>query len=413
MRVCLDRWRGRRKERGVSLLVVAGALVMLFGIAALAIDLASLYVARNEAQRAADAAALAAAKAFADSGCVGGGTCASVQTLATQQAIGVGGQNLIAGQAAAIQSGDVTFTLTPTQNPRVTVAVARTSARGNAVPTFFARAIGIRTANITATATAEAFSPSGDSGNTIFCTTCVRPWAVGNCDSAHTTPLNSICTGTQASFLDPNNNYAVSNPGATPAGVIGGSINIRASSAPSEFGSVDYGGGTAGYTNAIQVCPTIQFTCGNTISTLPGNRGNPTATAVESLIHASNSGLGQGQDKIDTTVSPPVIRAGSSNPLVLNGVITAGTAITTSDSLMTAFVYDGHTLKPGKETLTIVGFMQLFITQVDSNNDIPGVIMNLAGCGNNPQPNGTCSSSSGTVSGGGGSLIPIRLVRNP
>lgn len=413
MRVCLDRLRGRRKERGVSLLVVAGAMVMLFGMAALAIDLASLYVARNEAQRAADAAALAAAKAFADSGCVGGGTCASVQTLATQQAIAVGGQNFIAGQAASIQSGDVAFTLTPTQNPRVTVTVARTSARGNAVPTFFARAIGIRSANIAATATAEAFSPSGDSGTTIFCTACVRPWAVGNCDSAHSIPLNSICTRTQASFFNPNNNYAISNPGANPAGVIGESINIRASSVPSQFGSVDYGGGTAGYTNAIQICPTIQFTCGNTISTLELKLGSSTETAVESLIHASNSGLGQGQDTIDTTVSPPVIRAGSNNPLVLNGVITAGTPITTSDSLITAFVYDGHKLGKESETLTVVGFMQVFITQVDSDNDIPGVIMNLAGCGGNPQPNGACSSSSGTVSGGNGSLIPIRLVRNP
>jgi uncharacterized membrane protein len=47
---------------------VAVSLVALLGMAALAIDVVTLYVARSEMQRAADAAALAGAKAFVDSG---------------------------------------------------------------------------------------------------------------------------------------------------------------------------------------------------------------------------------------------------------------------------------------------------------------------------------------------------------
>ncbi len=58
----------RPRERGQTILFVALAMVSLLGMAALAIDVVTLYLARSEIQRAADAAALAAAKAVADSG---------------------------------------------------------------------------------------------------------------------------------------------------------------------------------------------------------------------------------------------------------------------------------------------------------------------------------------------------------
>jgi hypothetical protein len=399
----------------VSLLVVAGGLVMLLGIAAITIDLGSLYLARDEAQRAADAAALAAAKVLADSGCVGSGTCATAESAATQQAVTVGGQNTIGGQSVLLQSGDVTYNIATSQNPRVSVTAQRTAARGNAMPTFFAKILGFRTADISAVATAEAFNPSGGSGSTIFCTSCVRPWLVGNCDGSHTAPKNSLCSGTQAYFLDANNNYAIANPGLTPAGIIGESVNLQVNSVPSQYKAVDYGGGKSGYSSAIMVCQGFLFTCGNTVDTLPGNVAKPTASAVETLIHANGQGLGQGQDTFDTTVSPFQIHAGPNNPLVTGGVVAQNAVVSTSDSLITAFVFDGQQLKNGKQTVTIFGFLQVFITQVDGNSDVPGVILNVAGCGNNPQPNSTCGSLAngvgGTASGGGASLVAVRLVR--
>ena len=59
---------GRKNERGVTIVLVAFSLLALLGMAALAIDIATLYVAHGEAQRAADAAALAGAKMFSTSG---------------------------------------------------------------------------------------------------------------------------------------------------------------------------------------------------------------------------------------------------------------------------------------------------------------------------------------------------------
>jgi len=52
----------------VTILLVAVAMMALLAMAALAIDIVTLYVSEGEAQRVADAAALAGAKVFVSSG---------------------------------------------------------------------------------------------------------------------------------------------------------------------------------------------------------------------------------------------------------------------------------------------------------------------------------------------------------
>src|SRR5204863_8967307 len=49
-------------ERGVTMVLVALAMVAIIAMAALSIDVITLYLAREEAQRTADVAALAAAR---------------------------------------------------------------------------------------------------------------------------------------------------------------------------------------------------------------------------------------------------------------------------------------------------------------------------------------------------------------
>ncbi len=107
----------RKNERGQTLVLVALAIVSLLGMAALAIDVVTLYVAHAEAQRAADSAAIAGAKMFVTSGftsvqgglappvtqadvCQTGG--AGSTAAANRQAEAVTGQNQVAGQAAAV-----------------------------------------------------------------------------------------------------------------------------------------------------------------------------------------------------------------------------------------------------------------------------------------------------------------------
>ena len=147
----LNRGRARRSfgaEEGSVLVMVAAALVMMLGVCAIAIDMANLYLARAQAQRAADAAALAGAKSFLITGCATSGcTAGGIQeTDGRKQAEAAGGQNDIAGQAASIADSDITFSYPNAYEPQITVVASAT------VSTFFAKIFGVTTSNVSATA---------------------------------------------------------------------------------------------------------------------------------------------------------------------------------------------------------------------------------------------------------------------
>jgi uncharacterized membrane protein len=60
--------RNRNNERGQTILLVVVCIAVLVGMAALAIDIATLYTASSETRRTAQAAALAGAHAIGSSG---------------------------------------------------------------------------------------------------------------------------------------------------------------------------------------------------------------------------------------------------------------------------------------------------------------------------------------------------------
>src|SRR5207245_9836509 len=90
-----------RSQRGQTIALVAVSMVSLLAVAALAIDLTTLYVAKGEIQRAADSAALAGAKALVDSGVTTDPTNTGLQGVAQQiaksYAIATAFQNNVAG----------------------------------------------------------------------------------------------------------------------------------------------------------------------------------------------------------------------------------------------------------------------------------------------------------------------------
>ena len=198
----------RQGERGITMVLVAVAMVAIIAMAALSIDVVTLYLAREEAQRSADAAALAAARVLSISGITGTANpsadpaswakICSTTGAATQTAQAVAIKNSVGSSAA---SATVTYSAQGSSstdcsslpvafavNPMVTVQVTRPS-----LPTFFSRIWGNAGNSVSATATAEAFNPS-DSGNvgngptgniTPVQPRCVKPWVVPNRD-----PLN-------------------------------------------------------------------------------------------------------------------------------------------------------------------------------------------------------------------------------
>ncbi len=235
------------------MIFVAICMVAIVAMAALSIDVVTLYLARMEAQRTADAAALAAARVISLSGITGDPSNNSGYW--SQICGGSTGAATLAAQAAATQTVDnvaptvtVTYSAGGTSNascvglpaafgvnPMVTVQVTR-----NNLPTFFSHMWGNTGSTTTATATAEAFNPSnsgnvGNSGQPELITPvwprCVKPWMVPNLDPLNPGPVGGkYCSqGTPPGACQPFVSTAsgqIQNPGislngSSTSGVIG------------------------------------------------------------------------------------------------------------------------------------------------------------------------------------------------
>lgn len=444
MRVASDisnSWQQR--QRGVTILLVVIALVALLGMAALAIDVITLYVARTEAQRAADAAALAGAKAFVTTGFTSSAgmaappdpndICLSVAGTggtgaANLQAQAAAAQNLIAGTPATVLS--INCNLTQPRNPQITVAVQRTN-----LPTFFARIWGSRSNSVRASATAEAFNPSGLS--TPVSVAFLKPFLIPNCNPATELPPcspggffistsdNSINAGTYIGT--PYLFHPASDSTATAGRYY--VVNLpQATVCPGTSASCASVGGGGLYDN-IACANVFQTTCGGTVATVQVNPSDWDPTALipnviggtQCLIHAApgtpfQACASPNPNQQDCFLSgPPVtINGGDNNPnAAFRPPLPTAVNISRSDSVITVPVYDGLTsLCTGSSCTsapqTVIGFLQLGVDYIeDSGPDIGTIhamVLNVAGC--NP-------SSSGTpVLGGGVSPIPVRLIHN-
>lgn len=230
-----------REDAGITIILVAIAMVAIIAIAALSIDVVTLYLARMEAQRAADAGALAAARVISVSGLTGdptnstlnwGSICGGSASAATQAAYAAATQSTVNGASVATPSvlysaggaspvPDCSSSLPAAfgLNPQVTVKVTRSN-----LPTFFSRMWGNTGNTVNATAVAEAFNPSNSDSATASHNVipvqprCVKPWLVPNLDPRHP---NSTCTNNCTPFVA-NNDGTVRSPGIS---LNGGSAN--------------------------------------------------------------------------------------------------------------------------------------------------------------------------------------------
>jgi hypothetical protein len=422
-------------EKGVTILLVAVAMFSILAMAVLAIEVASLYVVKAEAQRAADAGALAGAQAL-----VAGGVTADPSQWPTacanaiQQAQAVAEQNPVGGVVLASSQVTVTFPNPPNLtdcgasanlgsfgiNPQVQVVVQR-----NDLPAFFSRIWGVSSLTVTATAVAEAFNPSNSStvsasGGTIpVAPRCVKPWVVPNLSP------NPSLTGGEPRMFDPTTGEM--SPGVVGLAVVltnicstsktGSCVNLPPQAQQGYLGyftayiSPGYNaycpssctsGMGSDFAQAISCCYSLPTPCGipnNWTLDLSVDRGTDTANAVACLIHAP------GQDSLISNRPPVQITAGTGNPLVTAGAVSSGSYITGSNSIVTVPVYDNTPLPPNvvQPTVNVVGYLQVFVTNSDNSGNISGTILNVAGCVNanngNP-PVGAMSSSP----------IPVRLI---
>lgn len=434
--------RGRRtSRRGMALFTVAFGMVGLVSVIGLSVDLVYLYAARSEAQRAADAAAVAGAQVFANSGYTSGLLSnIQVEPIAAADAAGIGNANKVGGQSPNINpnnfsaacptptGSDGCFDLSNSSDPQITVVVQRTVAHGNPLPLFFMKLIGVATADVSATATAEAYNPSVGGGPPINLQS-IKPWLVPNCDPGHSVPVGDsrgnpncpVSGGLSEYYVYPPGTPQESqilNPGPLPSGVVGEQIALKPGSpsqapAPSQFyplylaqnngtrcpacaGSItsSNGGGSASlYQQNIECWIPSIYTCGTqNVALASGNMVGPTSAGVDCLIHETS---GSGQDTINLTTTPFQMIAGTANPYV-----TPGTVITSSDSVVAVPLYDGANLCPGgscpaSTNVQIEGFLQVFLVQEGPpQGTVTSAVLNVAGCGNGKVSSGLSSTNS-------------------
>ena len=344
----------------------------------------------------------------------------------------------MAGQAPSNSTLDVSFSYPNPEEPQITVTVHRDSAHANAVPTFFGKIFGVSSVNVSASATAEAFNPSG--GSVSVAAACLRPFLVPNCDSAHPVlksnpEANLNCGGTGKNngatvacpkgvhgkcypsyFFDPNNHGAIVNPGVynpsnpTTGGTIGEPWQLNSNAAPSQWYLVDFTG-SGSLTTFIETCAPSVIACSGSPNAEKVTNVSTTDQGINGLINASGDGLGNGQDSICSPTTTPAcltpafpITGGANNP---NPNLIGQTFYGTSNSIASVVVYNGYTVNPSGSTVTVIGYMQLFIqsaSQQGSAELINTVILNVGGCG-------TSGVSSTPIIGPAGSPIPIRLIR--
>jgi len=450
------RKQSRNGERGVTLILVVIAMMSMLAMLALAIDVITLYVAHSEAQSAADAAALAAAKMLVDSGVTGdpsnGALQTTAQTLAIMAARDVAAKATIGGRP--VQTADVIVTFPNAGaasfgiDPTVNVTVQNAN-----LPTFFSRIWSRSPLTVRASAKAEAFNPSNSSSvsggpGIPLVARCVKPFLLPNCDPVNPNNLGSNCGAGYSTFFSATTG-AITNPGQFPAGVVGETFNLRSdctgsgpgcplgpptaapgplllyypaqlpvassgSACPSSCG----GGGTT-FEGDIECCNPMPLTCGATAGPItnalaadptvfPEGGGGPAQSGLQCLVHQSP---GNGQDILNENVLPgpltyPLqIQVGNNHPLSGTPSLATNDFITTSDSLVTVPVYDGVSAPAGP--VSIIGFLQLFIVRVWPGGGGPKAgeftvtVVNVSGCG---------SSATGTpVYGAGVSAIPVRL----
>jgi hypothetical protein len=447
--------------------LVTVALVAIIAMAALSIDIGTLYQAKAEAQRAADAAALTGARVISISGITGdplnGGTdgswadiCGGTSSPATLAAINVAQQNLIsgvkvlstnvtvkygAGSAGATTADCAGAGANFGVNPVVTVNVQ--SAK---LPIFFARVFSLFGSNfsgtsVSATASAEAFNPS-NSGSVAASMIpvqprCVKPWIIPNVNAGSGLAFVSTIDGSIVSkgvfqlgggvigeSFNINANCGspatsgVCNPTPNPPGFVGGVLQYVPAYISGTPGAVPSGPScslTPGYQSAIAGCDqSTVYACGTPNGAqadltenpvYPTAVGGDTSTATLCLTNQLSGGNDQLMGYPGTPVFPFQIQAGFGSPLVKAGVVNSNDIITSSNSIVTLPIadYGGVALPAGQPSVTIVGFLQVFINTVDGFGNLNVTVLNVAGCSNtatNPAVAGT-------------SPVPVRLITPP
>ncbi len=280
-------------ERGAVLVHVALGLIVFMAFTTFVVDYGVLWVSRRQAQNAADAGAMAGAIAwgFDDREDL------SATGPAKRSAFTLSQVNFVWGASPDVQiATDITFPVCPDGiNSCLRVDVYRTADRGNPLPMFFGRLLGLIDQDIRATATAQVRAANA--------TRCLKPWAVADkWEEWH--PEESPWTADDRfEKYDGRNGPLLPNPdvyeapdedgpgtGFTLAADYGIELVLKTGNPSQAIGPgwffplqlTEPGG--AEYRDNIAGCADVVWGIGDEIPTEPGNMIGPTIQGVRDLI---------------------------------------------------------------------------------------------------------------------------------
>jgi len=418
------RWHAQ-DERGAVLIHAAIAMLALMTFSALVIDYGALWVGRNQAQNAADAAALAAAGSLAWD---------DPNDVPRAQATGaaMGTRNYVWGAAPSVLTSDITVIPCPPGSPPpadtcVRANVYRSASRSNAMPTYIAQLVGINSQDVRATATAEVLK-----GNAAEC---VKPWAVadkwaehwenGAPNSGPWTPANNfdkykkqgndwvpdatVTTPdvyTAPSANSPGTGFTPFDSAGNQTADYGLQLALKIGSAQNRLSSgwfqpldlIMSDGSTASggndYRNNISGCSGHVYAIGDTITTEQGNMIGPTGQGVGDLVAQDPNAIWDtASQSVTNSCAPGVCPDGlwhSRSPRIV--------AIPLFD--IDAFFQGSPT---GKTTVTITNIMGFFIEGMGGagNKDVIGRLVAIPGV----------TATGGTVDATSAFLQKVILVR--
>jgi hypothetical protein len=301
--------RLHRDERGMTYVFVGMGFMAFMAATTLAIDVGMFMTARSQAQNSADAGAL------------GGAWRSLSRTTATDRRPGPrcrppSGRraNQVVGGPGERHARGRQFLLSPRgpRQPRPRHRAPRPR-RGNAVPTLMGRFFGVQTADITATATAEA-SPAN-------AMTCVKPFTIPDrwIENGRRPPWDVSDTfdmyDNKGNLLaNPDIYVPPTEPGYTGYNAErdkGMRLMIRAGTGnniePSFYFSYAIGGITGGsaYDWNIANCNTTVMGFGDLLLMEPGNMVGPTTSGVADLIARDpNAYWDTSRNKVVSTMNP-------------------------------------------------------------------------------------------------------------
>jgi Flp pilus assembly protein TadG len=282
--------RLRDDESGMTYVFIGLGFMAFMSASMLAIDVGMLMTARNQAQNAADAGALAGATALV----YDNWDDRTATGPAVVNAINGAKANAVMGSQVSVTPADVEFPTDPAgQADRVKVTVYRRAERGNPLSTLIAAYFGTPTADIAATATAEASDANA--------MTCVKPFTIPDKWIEKQTPP---WDGTDTYDAYNNKGQPLANPdiyipadqpgytGYNQETERGQQLVIRAATGSnitvSFYFSLALGKpvitGGAAYDWNIANCNTTIYTYGDLLTQEPGAMSGPTISGADALI---------------------------------------------------------------------------------------------------------------------------------